>query len=275
MLQSCKGLADCHTHTCYSFDSEADPAEMLARADELELSAYCVTDHCEMNSTDLTSLERDMKASVRAVEQLRSSRFQDSATHFLTGLELGQGLQNRTEAERFLREIPVDFVIGSLHNLAGEEDFYYLSYTEETAAAYLERYFDELLEMAEWGGFDSLGHLTYPLRYITGKYHIRPDMMRYRHKVDAVLSALAKGDRALEVNTSGLRNEIGETLPTMEYLVRFRELGGKHITIGSDAHEAQHVGAGLEQAAKMIKKAGFPGITCYIGHKPFLIPFDK
>lgn len=274
MSLNCKGLADCHTHTRYSFDSDAEPVRMLEQAEKLELSVYCVTDHCEINCADIDSLEREMKSSVAAVEELRTQRFRNSNTRFLTGLELGQALQNRTESERFLKEIPVDFVIGSLHNLAGEQDFYYLSYTRSTAADYLERYFDELLDLAEWGGFDSLGHLTYPLRYITGKYHIVPDMSRYQKKIDAVLSALAAGGKALEINTSGLRSEIGETLPTLEYAVRFRELGGKYITIGSDAHEPGDVGAGILQAAGLVREAGFSGLTYFVKRRPFLLSFE-
>lgn len=265
------GLTDCHLHTGYSFDAEVPVADMLARAEALGLAACCITDHCEMNDPDLLTLERQMKGSVAEVERLRKTRFSGSGTVFLTGLELGQATQNLPEAERFLREIPVDFVIGSLHNLAGEEDFYFLHYTPENVPDYLERYFDELLALTKWGKFDSLGHLTYPLRYMVGKYHIRPDMSRYREKIDAILQTLAESGKALEINTSGLRNEIGETAPTIEYVKRFRALGGQYITIGSDAHDTESLGKGLREAAEMALEAGFPGITYFVKHQPVTV----
>lgn len=42
-------LIDCHTHTEFSVDSEADINGMIERAIELGLSAYAITDHCECN----------------------------------------------------------------------------------------------------------------------------------------------------------------------------------------------------------------------------------
>ena len=266
-------LTDCHMHTAFSLDAEEKTEAMMERAAELGLAACCITDHCEMNSADLNELKQDMTASVNTVEQLRIGAFSNKSTRFLTGLELGQATQNPAEAERFLREIPVDFVLGSLHNLAGEEDFYYLSYTPESAEQYLQRYWKELLELVQWGDFDSLSHLTYPLRYICGKYHIQVDMKRYQEDIDAVLSKLAKKGKALEVNTSGLRGGLAETMPGLSYIKRFRELGGQYITLGSDAHFAKDVGKGLCEAAKLVKSAGFPGIVYYHKRNPVLIAF--
>ena len=42
-------LIDCHTHTQFSVDSEADIEECIERAIGLGLAAYAVTDHCECN----------------------------------------------------------------------------------------------------------------------------------------------------------------------------------------------------------------------------------
>ena len=42
-------LTDCHTHTQFSMDSEADIDLCIKRAAELGLAAYAITDHCECN----------------------------------------------------------------------------------------------------------------------------------------------------------------------------------------------------------------------------------
>ena len=42
-------LIDCHTHTQFSVDSEADINECVKRACGLGLKAYAITDHCECN----------------------------------------------------------------------------------------------------------------------------------------------------------------------------------------------------------------------------------
>ncbi len=266
------GLADCHLHTRYSFDSQAEPEAILTRANQLGLTACCITDHCEANDPDPDRLLQDMKHAVQAVTALREGAFADSGTRILTGLEIGQPLQNKAFTRRVLEEIKVDFVIGSLHNVAGEEDFYYLEYTEKRAEELLNRYFSELIEMVQWGRFDALGHLTYPLRYIVGKHRIPLDMAQFDPQIDTILRLLAEGQKGLEINTSGLRNEIGETAPTLPYVKRFRALGGRYVTLGSDAHDPQSVGMGLAEAAEIARAAGFSAITYYVAHQPIEIP---
>ena len=44
-------------------------------------------------------------------------------------------------------------------------------------------------------------------------------------KADKVLKALADREKALEVNTSGLRQKLGKTMPDIELVRRFREFG--------------------------------------------------
>ena len=48
-MNELKGLIDCHTHTYYSPDSDADPEKMVEKAIDLGLEAYAITDHCECN----------------------------------------------------------------------------------------------------------------------------------------------------------------------------------------------------------------------------------
>ena len=44
--------------------------------------------------------------------------------------------------------------------------------------------------MIRWGGFDSLGHLTYPLRYIVGDHGIPVELTQHREQIDGVFRAL-------------------------------------------------------------------------------------
>ena len=130
---------------------------------------------------------------------------------------------------------------------------------------------EELLELCQWGGFDSLAHMTYPLRYIVGKYQQPVEMSRYSEVIREILSTLAQKHLGLEINTAGLRREIGQTSPTLEYVKLFRELGGEILTFGSDAHCAQDLGAGLETAIDMAKEAGFSYFAFYKKHEPRML----
>ena len=59
------------------------------------------------------------------------------------------------------------------------------------------------------------------------------------------------------MNTSGLRYPVGETFPPPAMVARFRELGGRAITIGSDAHRADQFAWGLADGYAIATEAGF------------------
>ena len=125
--------------------------------------------------------------------------------------------------------------------------------------------------MAEWGKFDVLGHLTYPLRYICGDSGIFVDMERYAHIIDEIFRTLIKKGCGIEINTSGLRQKIGVTLPELRYVKRYYDLGGRIITVGSDAHRTEDLGKGTETGIEIARSAGFTEIACYKNRNPIFI----
>ena len=64
-------------------------------------------------------------------------------------------------------------------------------------------YWEEELEVIAWGQFDTLAHLTYPLRYIQGEHGIPVDLAKHQEAIDQIFRALIDAGKALEVNTSG------------------------------------------------------------------------
>lgn len=193
----------------------------------------------------------------------------------LEGIELGQPHYDPELAEKVLAMREYDQVIGSVHNLRNTQDFYYMdSFTEESANDYFNRYLDEILGLLEWGNFDVLAHLTYPLRYFYSKSGIIIDMSRYSKKVDEILKLTAEKGKALEVNSAGLRQPIKKLAPEADVVKRFKELGGKYVTFGSDAHFAEDLAAGLTEAYDAMKAAGFNEMTLFQQRTPLLMPIE-
>lgn len=267
---------DLHTHSNYSPDADDSVTAMCLRAEALGLFAYAVTDHCEMNEFETGGYYKSTLDSIAEMERFRQGNSR-SATVFLRGVEMGQALENREASERFYEELfPLtDFVIGSLHNMLAYTDFAFLDYRYENIPDLLKRYFTELNELVRWGRFDSLGHITYPLRYITGEAGYQVDLVPVSDLIDELLRCQAERGGAIEVNTSGLRQKIGETMPPFWMVKRFHELGGKYVTIGSDAHCTADLGRGLKEGINLIKRAGFDHITYYKEHRPVLIPIEE
>ena len=259
---------DCHLHTDNSFDSET-PAERLAeRARELGIEYIAITDHCDILEWSDANVAR---SNAQAADLNR--KYDDLTV--LRGIELGEPLQSPEQTSVALGLCEYDFILCSLHNIAGEEDFYYLHPDREQAQELIGRYFDELLEIVRWNQFDSLAHFTYPLRYITERDGVQVDMERYQPVIREILATLAANGKALEINTSGLRSPGGFLLPTVEYVRLVRELGGKYITLGSDAHVPGHMAIGMREGITAAKQAGFTHATVFINRHPVEIPLEQ
>ena len=85
---------------------------------------------------------------------------------------------------------------------------------------------------------------------------------------EQILQMLVERDMGLEINTSGLRKWMGELGMELWVLEKYRALGGKYVTIGSDAHAKEDIGAGLENAIQLLKRAGFTSYTYFKNNKP-------
>ena len=278
-------LIDCHTHTQFSVDSEADLGMCAERADRLGLDAYAVTDHCECNSwypaehysdgDDMHDSYRykdcflDSVAAVTALKEKYNGKL-----NLICGVEMGQP-QAVPEAAAFINaDERVDFIIGSLHQIRGEKDFYYIDYIDlGTDKIYdlLERYFMELNEMCRTNSFDVLGHLTYGLRYMKQRHGIEPDISRFDDIIADSFRTLAQNGKGIEINTSGLRQGFGETFPNLRYTKLFREMGGEIMSVGSDAHTAEDIGKNVRDGIEIAKAAGFTQIAYFKKRQPQFI----
>lgn len=263
-------ILDMHVHTDNSHDGNHSTMFLCERAEMAGMRAIAFTDHIEIDLYEKGNFERTARQSFFEVTKARSA-FRGKLI-VCTGIELGQAIYDLPTADALLRRIPYDFVLGSLHNLEHVDDFAFLAYTEETVEPILRLYFEEIIRLCEWGGFDCLSHLTYPLRYIVGEHKMSVDLRHFSDQIDTILHLLIDNGKALEINTSGLRQPLGETMPGKDILLRYRELGGELITIGSDAHFAAHLGMGITEGMALAEACGFRYVALYQQREPTLIP---
>lgn len=261
------GKIDMHTHSIHSFDGNHSCKELCRSAIAMNADILAITDHCDIDGSEL-DIDKLCKNQLDDIHEC-IKEYGDKLD-ILAGIELGQGIYRRERTRYLLESYEYDFVLGSLHNLENEQDFYFLDYSGLDVTALLKRYFNDVLELVEFGCFDSLAHLTYPLRY-TADAGVKVDLKDFSHSIDEILSLLAEKEKALEINTSGLYLNINDTLPDCNVVKRFRELGGKYITVGSDSHYAERLYRGCDQGIEAAKAAGFGYITIYRKRQPELI----
>lgn len=269
-------ICDCHTHSKWSFDGCETIDDMCEQAIRLGINVLTVTDHCEVNgwnTPDDSEFGDFSKLIPESIKHLKESQIKYTGKlKLLRGIELGQAVQDLKSADIALGLDDFDFVLGSVHNVRNTKDFYWLEYTYESARELLYTYFNEILEVVQWNKFDSLSHLTYPLRYITGVHKINIDINEYLPIIDKIFNELIKNGKALEVNSSGLRQEIGITMPDEFLLTRYYSLGGRLITIGSDAHKIADLGKGINETLHLLKKIGFDNYYYFEKHKAIAVP---
>ena len=89
--------------------------------------------------------------------------------------------------------------------------------------------------------------------------------------LDAILKEIVDSGLGIELNTAGLRFNMGHPNPHEEVIKRYREFGGDIITIGADAHTPESVGYAFHQVKDILTECGFEYYCIFHGRQPVYI----
>lgn len=256
--------SDLHIHSYKSFDADKDATivNILETAEKRGLQQIALCDHYDINWVITgENPDIDFKDSRELINKAKK-RIPNNID-FLLGIELGQPHHFPEESNRVLSENNFDFVLCSLHNARDEQDFYYIDYKNINILNLIrifEKYNEELCELANWGEYHSLAHITYPVRYFSiNNIHI--PLKKYYDVYKKLFSILIHRGIALEVNTSGLRKRLNATSPPFDVLEIYKSMGGELITVGSDAHNLSGIFGGIAYTYECLLKLGFKYIS--------------
>jgi len=253
---------DAHVHTDLSPDSDVAIDVYAATALERGIAEIAVTDHVDFERgapafTYTTFEERER------VVRSAAERWGPRGVHIRFGAELTYDRSWEADIRDHLARHAYDFTIGSVHDRVESP------YSPSRVAAWIAGrslaevvapYFDEVEAAARSGLFDAIGHIDGVKRYLY-PHRTPADMAAAPELYEPILRALVDSGTALEVNTSGLRYSIGTAFPHPAIVARFHELGGRAVTVGSDAHRAEHFAWGLADGYAMAAEAGFTELT--------------
>lgn len=260
--------ADCHLHCRWSPDSRAPMEDMARAAADMGLNEVCFTDHVEVmtakswvrNTFDWAALDAEYAQAREALGDRIVIR---------RGIELGEAPRDFAHAEALLAQMPpADFVIGSIHQLSdayGCQDLAYAASADpEEARRQITDYLELVLRQAKWGKFSVQGHLTLPLRYINERRGGHMTFDGFEAEVEEIYRTLIANGCGIEVNT----NRGKDPLPDEKWLRLYRECGGEIITLGSDAHRAEHVGCCIWERQELLRECGFRAFCTFREMKP-------
>ena len=118
--------------------------------------------------------------------------------------------------------------------------------------------------MNQYRDYSILGHLDHIQRY---NETIHPFEKSWEI-ITKILKKVIEDNKGIEVNTSSFRYGLKELTPERNILKLYYELGGKIITIGSDAHKTEDVGTYIPYIQEELKKIGFTHICTFEKMKP-------
>jgi histidinol-phosphatase (PHP family) len=252
---------DAHLHTDLSPDSQVPMELYAAQAFELGIPEIALTDHLDFMPGAPAYEYADYPRRERLIRELRERWAGKVRIRF--GVELTYESRYEDEIREHLRTNSYDYSIGSVHAMS---DGPYAKHriasfvAGKTLAEAVAPYLAEVAGAIRSGLFDTIGHLDQCKRWLlpwfpTSAYAAAPDLY------EPLLAALVESGSALEVNASGLRYPERETYPAAWVVARYRELGGRRVTVGSDAHLPHSFAFGLEEAYEIVAAAGFDRLT--------------
>ena len=247
-------IFDSHMHTKFSADSEMLAADAINKAASLNLGIV-FTEHfdygVEANGKEFTF---EPSAYMNEYKNFRGEKVR-------LGVEVGLRKSARAMNENFIAQADFDLVIGSIH-LVDDLDIYYPEfYSDKDKTTAYKKYFQQMAAEATVADYDVLGHIDYICR--AAPYdNPEIDYATFTAEIDEILKIVVDRRKVLELNTRRFDKirAIEELVPVYK---KYRELGGRYVTIGSDAHRVATIGNYFDRALEFIRELNLTPVTFY------------
>lgn len=257
-------IHDQHVHSKYSADSTQELDPYFKKANQLGCKYFVVTDHLDF---DLTEFNQDWTVDFENLKKdLINLQSQYSNITPLLGIEVGYRKEYLDKINTQIASENFDLINLSIHDVKGI-DFYWPKYFEKYGIDKLmDIYFDEMIyATTTFQNYDVLSHIDYAFKTIyemDNSYTIE----KWEDKITQVFKNLIKNNKALEINTK-VQETINNHFHTKYLLKVYKELGGRYITLSSDAHTVERYLSSFEIYKQIIKEAGFDYLVYFVNRK--------
>lgn len=263
-------MYDFHIHSDFSIDSKAPMESIVKSAIDKNLKTICFTDHVDFEATkeklDLMFRPLDYFRDINKVKYKYKDKIE-----ILSGVEIGMQPHLKDRYYDFINAYGFDFVIMSIHSIEGMDIFYDFASSNLSPEETLNIYYDEILNnLRVFDEFDVLGHIDFIDRY-TSDFDLNRKYNQFMEKIEEILKLIIDKGKGIEINTGALRYGLDNVHPKPQILKLYKDLGGEIITIGSDAHIADHVGYEYKATEKLLREIGFKYLYLFRERRKFPI----
>ena len=256
---------DYHVHTDYSDDSVYLMEDVVKDAIKKGLKEIAFTDHVDYGikkDWDEGNIEyRDNNEPFANVDypkyfkEIEELKVKYPEITIRRGLEFGIQVHTIEKFEKLFARYDYDFVIMSCHQVEDKEFWTQDFQKGRTQKEYNERYYQELIDLTKlYKNYSVLGHLDLITRYDEAGYY---PFENIKPMITEILKQVIADGKGIEVNTSYHRYGLKDMTPSRDILRLYKELGGTVITIGSDSHKEEHLGAYIEEAKEELRQLGY------------------
>lgn len=281
-----KRLFDNHNHSHFSFDGKRTSIEKSAiSAYSKGLGGICFSDHCDFyvppmkaEFEDLIPEQFDVAAQQEEVDRVQSlidamCLKGGRGFRILKGIEIGMYDECRDDIRKTLESNSFDQIIASVHYIDQTDPYYGGYYDDKDWKTAYGRYLETIYREMTWlKDFDIMGHYDYIARY--APYEKESIFYRdFSDIFDEMFRYLIQEGKALEINTKSYQDYHGRR-PELdrEILLRYHEMGGEIVSLGSDSHDPQRPGTDFPIYAGLLKSLGFRWSAHYESRKLVQIP---
>lgn len=265
-------MIDYHIHPDFSPDASGGLLDYCQQALKLGIKEICFTTHYEPDPERAGIEHVIVKGKRMPVDsdwadgyfyEITCCRKRFLELEIKAGVEVGYEMGLEGKIADFLRRYQFDFVLGAIHCLdhiaitAAKELEEFRKKLKPRGGDYIaQRYFEYIRAAAGSGLFDAIAHLDiwrkYILREMDGRF-----ARAINELIEPILIEIVRSGVGIEINTAPLRTK-GEVepYPPKKIVHQAVKAGIQTFTIGSDAHQPQHLGVGIQQAIQILSELG-------------------
>lgn len=264
--------ADYHLHCEYSDDSNEPMENQIQKAITLGLDEMCFTDHVDYGikrdwddpegiiirhaiehgkKVDLVLANVNYPKYFEALNMYQKKYA--SSISIKKGLEFGIQSITVDAYEKLYASYQddLDFVLFSMHQVNNLEFWTQDFQKGKTQKEYNDEYYKEIYQtMQMFHHYSCLAHLDLLARYDeNGIYPFENE----KDIIAEILKYAIRDGKGIEINTSSWKYGLKDTQPSRAILKLYKDLGGKIITVGSDAHETKYLASHIKDAYAILK----------------------
>lgn len=264
--------ADYHLHCEYSDDSNEPMENQIQEAITLGLDEMCFTDHVDYGikrdwddpegiiirhaiehgkEVDLVLANVNYPKYFEALNMYQKKYA--SSISIKKGLEFGIQSITVDAYEKLYASYQddLDFILFSMHQVNNLEFWTQDFQKGKTQKEYNDEYYKEIYQtMQMFYHYSCLAHLDLMARYDeNGIYPFENE----KDIIAEILKYAIRDGKGIEINTSSWKYGLKDTQPSRAILKLYKDLGGKIITVGSDAHETKYLASHIKDAYAILK----------------------